>query len=94
MERRNRNSYYLLPSLWKENRVLRGGDTVSSNKEDLISREEVLRIILDKRQEVQDEFDRLSRDNDSFYFENRGLYDAIDETLRELFNEINEDDIE
>ena len=67
---------------------------MSSNKEDLISREEVLQIILDKRQEVQDEFDRLSRDNDSFYFENRGLYDAIDETLRELFNEINEDDIE
>lgn len=67
---------------------------MSSNKEDLISREEVLRIILDKRQELQDEFDRLSRDNDSFYFENRGLYDAIDETLQELFNEINEDDIE
>lgn len=67
---------------------------MSSNKEDLISREEVLRIILDKRQEVQDEFDRLSRDNDSFYFENKGLYDAIDETLQELFNEINQDDIE
>lgn len=67
---------------------------MSSNKEDLISREEVLRIILDKRQEMQDEFERLSRDNDSFYFENRCLYDAIDETLRELFNEINEDDIE
>ena len=67
---------------------------MNPNKEDLISREEVLRIILDKRQEIQDEFDRLSRDNDSFYFENRCLYDAIDETLQELFKEINEDDIE
>ena len=28
---------------------------MSSNKEDLISREEVLRIILDKRQEVQNQ---------------------------------------
>lgn len=73
---------------------MRGGDVMNPNKEDLISREEVLRIILDKRQEIQDEFDRLSRDNDSFYFENRCLYDAIDETLQELFKEINEDDIE
>jgi hypothetical protein len=61
---------------------------------DFISKEKVAQIILDKMQYMKDEFENYSRDNDSFYFENQSFYHAVDEILRELLTEINEDDIE
>lgn len=59
-----------------------------------ITKRKVMRIILDKIQEKKEEFEYYSRDNDSFYFENQSAYHAMEEVLREVFQEIIEDDIE